>query len=150
MVKYLTSEGFKKLKEELEHLKTVERKEVVKRISQAASHGDLKENAGYHTAKDEQAFLEEKIKRLTATINQAEVVEKKEKDEVQIGSTVSLESKYGKDKYQIVEPEEADILAGKISYKSSLGEALFGKKKGNIVKFETPDGAKEYKILDIE
>ncbi|MDO8264817.1 MAG: transcription elongation factor GreA [Candidatus Parcubacteria bacterium] len=150
MVKYLTSEGLKKLNEELEYLKTVERKEVVKRISQAVSHGDLKENAGYHIAKEDQAFLEDKIKRLTAIINQAEVVEKKEKDEVQIGSTVSLESKYGKDKYQIVEPEEADISAGKISYESSLGEALLGKKKGDNVRFKSPDGSKEYKILDLQ
>lgn len=150
MTKYLTREGLGKLKKELEHLKNIDRKEIVKRISHAASHGDLKENAGYHAAKEDQAFIEEKIKRLTETINQAEVVEKKKRSVVQIGSTVYLESKNGKDKYQIVEPEEANILTGKTSLKSPLGQALLGKKKGDVVNFNTPDGVKEYKITEIE
>ncbi|MDO8558979.1 MAG: transcription elongation factor GreA [bacterium] len=150
MVKYLTKEGLEKLKEELQRLETVDRKEVITRISHAASHGDLKENAGYHAAKDDQGFIEDRIKRLTSTINQAEVIEGKNKDTVQIGSVVSLKSESGQDKYQIVEPEESDIMAGKISFKSSLGEALLGKKKGDIVKFSAPGGAKEYKIINLE
>ena len=150
MVKYLTKEGLEKLKEELKKLETVDRKEVIKRISHAASHGDLKENAGYHAAKDDQGFIEDRIKRLTSTINQAEVIEGKNKDTVQIGSVVSLKSESGQDKYQIVEPEESDIMAGKISFKSSLGEALLGKKKGDAVKFSAPGGAKEYKIINLE
>lgn len=150
MTKYLTREGLEKIKKELEHLKNVDRKEVVKRISHAASHGDLKENAGYHAAKEDQAFIEEKIKRLTETINQAEVVEKKKSSEIEIGSIVHLESKKSKDKYQIVEPEEADISAGKISLKSPLGQALLSKKKGDVVVFNSPDGAKEYKITEVK
>jgi len=150
MVKYLTKEGLEKLKEELKKLETVDRKEVITRISHAASHGDLKENAGYHAAKDDQGFIEDRIKRLTSTINQAEVIEGKNKDTVQIGSVVSLKSESGQDKYQIVEPEESDIMAGKISFKSSLGEALLGKKKGDAVKFSAPGGAKEYKIINLE
>jgi len=150
MVKYLTREGLEKLKKELARLETVERKEIIKRISHAASHGDLKENAGYHAAREDQAFIEEKIKRLTAAINQAEVVESKNKDTVGIGSVVSLESKDGQHKYQIVDPEEADISTGKISFKSSLGEALLGKKKGDTVKFSAPGGFKEYKIITID
>lgn len=150
MVKYLTKEGLEKLKKELAHLETVERKEVIKRISHAASHGDLKENAGYHAAREDQAFIEEKIKRLTATINQAEVVESKDKGVVGIGSIVSIKSMDGQYKYQIVDPEEADIASGKISFKSSLGEALLGKKKGDAVQFGTPAGVKEYKIINIE
>ena len=150
MVKYLTREGLEKLKKELARLETVERKEIIKRISHAASHGDLKENAGYHAAKDDQGFIEDRIKRLTSTINQAEVIEGKNKDTVQIGSVVSLKSESGQDKYQIVEPEESDIMAGKISFKSSLGEALLGKKKGDAVKFSAPGGAKEYKIINLE
>src|SRR3989344_235216 len=150
MVKYLTKEGLEKLKEELKKLETVDRKEVITRISHAASHGDLKENAGYHAAKDDQGFIEDRIKRLTSTINQAEVIEGKNKDTVQIGSVVSLKSESGQDKYQIVEPEESDIMAGKISFKSSLGEALVGKKKGDAVKFSAPGGAKEYKIINLE
>jgi len=150
MVKYLTKEGLEKLKEELKKLEAVDRKEVITRISHAASHGDLKENAGYHAAKDDQGFIEDRIKRLTSTINQAEVIEGKNKDTVQIGSVVSLKSESGQDKYQIVEPEESDIMAGKISFKSSLGEALLGKKKGDAVKFSAPGGAKEYKIINLE
>ncbi|MBI2450461.1 MAG: transcription elongation factor GreA [Candidatus Nealsonbacteria bacterium] len=150
MVKYLTRDGLEKLKKELEHLKNVERKEVIKRISHAASHGDLKENAGYHAAKEDQSFIEGKIKSLTELINQAEVIEKNTDGKVQIGSTVSLESKNGKNKFQIVEPEEADIPEGKISLKSSLGQALLGKKIGDTVTFNTPNGAQEYKITDVK
>jgi len=150
MAKYLTKEGLEKIKKELEHLEKVERKEVVKRIGHAVSHGDLKENAGYHAAREDQAFIEEKIKRLTAIVNQAKVIDKKEGGEIQIGSIVLLESKSGKDKFQIVEPEEADILSGKISLKSPLGQAILGKKKGDIVNFNSPDGVKNYKISGVK
>ena len=150
MTKYLTREGLEKLKKELGHLKNVERKEVIKRISHAASHGDLKENAGYHAAREDQAFIEDKIKRLTKTIEQAEVIQKNEGGKIQIGSIVYLESKSGKDKYQIVEPEEADILTGKISLKSPLGQALLNKKEGDLVNFNAPGGTKEYKIAEVE
>lgn len=150
MVKYLTPEGLEKLKKELEHLKTVERKEVLKRIKHAAAHGDLKENAGYHAAKEDQGFIEGRIIKLSEVIAQAQIIKKEKNDQVQIGSIVSLESSDGKDKFQVVEPEEADISARKISLKSSLGEALLGKKKGDLVKFDTPDGLKEYKIFAVE
>ena len=150
MAKYLTREGLEKLIKELEHLESVERKEVIKRISHAASHGDLKENAGYHAAREDQAFIEARIKELAAAINQAEVIEKKAGGEVQIGSVVELDSKNGKDKFQVVEPEEADISAGKISLKSSLGQALLGKKKGDIVNFTAPSGPKQCKIIEVE
>lgn len=150
MVKYLTKEGLEKLKNELEHLEKVERKEVIKRISHAASHGDLKENAGYHAAREDQGFIEDRIKRLTALINQAQIVEKKTGGEIQISSGVLVESKSGKEKFQVVEPEEADISAGKISLKSSLGQALLGKKKGDNVSFSTPNGIQKYKILEVE
>ena len=83
-------------------------------------------------------------------INQAQVIEKKQGGGVQIGSVVYLKSKDGDDKYQIVEPEEADIMAGKISLKSSLGASLLGKKKGDVVKFTTPDGVKECQITKID
>ncbi|OGZ20075.1 MAG: hypothetical protein A2654_01740 [Candidatus Nealsonbacteria bacterium RIFCSPHIGHO2_01_FULL_43_31] len=159
MVKHLTKEGLEKLKKELDHLKTVVRKEVQARIRQSAAHGDLKENAGYHAAKEDQSFIEGRIIQLEDIVSQAQVVEKKQGDggEIQIGSVVCLKSKPaspaggdGYDKYQIVEPEEADILAGKISLKSSLGASLLGKKKGDVVKFTTSDGVKECKIIKIE
>ena len=150
MVRYLTPEGLEKLKKELEHLKTVKRKEVSKKIEHTAAQGDLKENAGYDAAKEEQGFIEGRIKELSKIIAQADIIEKKEKDKVQIGSTVSIESNDGKDKFQIVGPEEADILEGKISFESPLGEALLGKKKGNSVRINTPGGFKQCKIIEIE
>ena len=150
MAKHLTQEGLEKLKKELSHLKTVARKEVQERIRQSAAYGDLKENAGYHAAKEDQSFIEGRILQLEDIINQAQVIEKRQGGGVQIGSVVYLKSKDGDDKYQIVEPEEADIMAGKISLKSSLGASLLGKKKGDVVKFTTPDGVKECKITKID
>ncbi len=150
MAKYLTKEGLEKLKKELEHLETVERKEVIKRISHAASHGDLKENAGYHAAREDQGFIESTIKNLKAAIDQAEVIKKTPGGEIQIGSSVLLKSKDGKEKFQVVEPEEADIAEGKISHKSLLGQALLGKKQGDKINFDTPGGVREYKIEKVE
>ena len=151
-MKHLTQEGLEKLKKELVNLKTVTRKEVQERIRHAAAHGDLKENAGYHAAKEDQSFIEGRIIQLQDIISQAKVVEKRPGGggKIQIGSIVYLKSKDGDDKYQIVEPEEADIVAGKISLKSSLGASLLGKKKGDIIKFQTPDGAKECQITKID
>jgi len=150
MAKYLTPEGLEKLKKELDHLEKVERKEVIERIRSSAAHGDLKENAGYHAAKEDQSFIEGRIIQLKEIISQAKVAGKKGGNMVQIGSIVSLESKDSKEKFQVVEPEEVDILMGKISHKSSLGKALLDKKKGDTVEFEIPDGIKKYKILGIE
>ncbi len=138
------------MKKELEQLKTVSRKEVQERIRRSAALGDLKENAGYHAAKEDQSFIEGRILQLQDIINQAQTIEKKPSRGVQIGSVVYLKSGDGDDKYQIVEPEEADIMAGKISLESSLGKALLGKKKGDVVKFQTPDGIREYKITSLE
>ncbi|MFH1423336.1 MAG: transcription elongation factor GreA [Candidatus Nealsonbacteria bacterium] len=150
MVKHLTPEGLEKLNKELVHLKTVVRKEVQLRIRQSAAFGDLKENAGYHAAKEDQSFIEGRIVQLQDIINQTQVIEKKQGGGIQIGSVVYLKSGDGEDKYQIVEPEEADIMAGKISLKSSLGASLLGKKQGDIVKFVTPDGVKECRITKID
>ena len=150
MAKYLTPEGLEKLKKELDHLEKVERKEITKKIRDSAAHGDLKENAGYHAAKEDQSFIEGRIIQLKEIISQAKVINKKKGGGVQIGSVVFLESGDGKEKFQVVESEEADILSGKISHKSSLGEILLNKKKGDIVEFETHDGVKKYKILGVE
>jgi len=150
MTKYLTPEGLEKLKKELDYLEKVERKKVIKRIRDSAAQGDLKENAGYHIAKEDQSFIEGRIIQLKEIINQAKVAGKKSGGGVQIGSVVFLELENGKEKFQVVEPEEADILSGKISHKSSLGETLLNKKKGDTVEFETPDGVKKYKILGVE
>ncbi|MFH1509624.1 MAG: transcription elongation factor GreA [Candidatus Nealsonbacteria bacterium] len=149
MKSYLTKDGFEKLKKELNELETVKRKEVSERIRHTASQGDLKENAGYHMAKEEQGFVEGRIKELKEIINQAEIISKKGKEEVQIGSLVQLESDGEKEEFQLIGPEEADILNNKISFKSPLGESLLNKKKGDIVIVETPDGEKKYKISNI-
>ena len=150
MPRYLTKEGLEKMKKELEYLQNVKRKEVSERIRHTASQGDLKENAAYHMAKDEQGFMEARIRELREIVSQAEVIKKGNKEKVEIGSTVFLESRSGEDKYQIVGPEEADILCGKISFKSPLGEAILGKKKGDTVKIKTGDGLEEYKIVSID
>ncbi len=150
MTKYLTKEGLEKLNKELEYLKNIKRKEVAEKLKQAISEGDLKENAGYDAAKDEQGFVEGRIKELEKIIGQAEMIEKKESNKVQIGSFVSLSSNDGEEKFQIVGPEEADILENKISFKSPLGKALLRKKKGDTVKINAPSGKKEYKITEIE
>jgi len=128
----------------------VERPEVIKRIKHAASHGDLKENAGYHAAREDQGFIESKISQLESTINQAEVIGDKKGDDIQLGSTVVLKTEDGEEKFQIVDPDEADIVSGKISTKSSLGEALLGKKKGDLVQYETPGGARKCKVVKVE
>ncbi|MDP1538818.1 MAG: transcription elongation factor GreA [bacterium] len=150
MTKYFTKEGLEKLKKELDYLEKVRRKEVSERIRQTASQGDLKENAGYHAAKEEQGFIEGRIKELKEILSQAKIIEKREGNKVQMGSFVCLESDEGEKNFQVVGPEEADILQGKISFKSPLGSAILNKKKGDIVEIDTPEGKKEYEIIEIK
>lgn len=137
------------MKKELEHLEKVRRKEISEKIGHTASQGDLSENAGYDAAKEEQGFVEGRIRELKEIINQARVVEKKEDGRVQIGSIVCLDLDGKEEKFQIVSPEEADVLNNKISLKSPLGEQLVGKKKGEKVKISTSEGEKEYKIKEV-
>lgn len=150
MTNYLTQEGLEKLKKELDYLQNVKRKEISEKIKHTASQGDLKENAAYHIAKEEQGFVEGRIGELKDIISQAKVIERGSGDAVEIGSRVSLKSKSGKEEFQLVGPEEADITNGKISFKSPLGEAILGKKKGDSAKLKTGEGTKEYKIVDID
>ncbi len=150
MPKYLTAEGLKKLKKELEYLEKVKRKEVSERIRHTASQGDLKENAGYDAAKEEQAFVEGRIRELKDIIAQGKVIEKKEGDLIQLGSFVSLNSQGEKQKFQIVSPEEANITDNKISAESPLGKQLMGKKKGERIEIKTPEGKIEYNIIGVE
>lgn len=151
MTKYLTQEGLEKLKKELDYLEKVKRKEVSERIRQTASQGDLKENAGYDAAKEEQGFVERRIKELKEIISQAKILEKKKGNKVQIGSFVYLKSsEEGEKSFQIIGPEETDILNNKISFKSPLGEAILGRKKGDIVEIDTPEGKKEYEIVEVK
>jgi len=150
MTKYLTLDGLAKLKKELEYLEKEKRKEVSEKLRQAVSQGDLSENAGYDLARDEQEFVERRIKELKSTIAQVKIIEKEKTNKVQIGSFVSLKSKEGKEEFQIVGSEEADVLNKRISFLSPLGEAILNKQEGETVKINTPGGEKEYKVVKIK
>jgi len=151
MPKYLTPEGFEKLKKELDYLKKVKRKEIARRLKRTAAMGDLSENAAYHETKEAQAFLEGRILELKAAIREAKVVKKIDKAGwVQIGSTVILSLDHEREKFKIVGTVEADSLNGKISIDSPLGKALLDKPEGAIVTVKTPNGKIKYKIIKIE
>ena len=150
MTKYLTPEGLKKLKEELDYLKNVERKKVAEKLKHAAAFGDLSENAAYDEAKEAQGFLEGRISELRDVISQAKIIEKKGTEKVQIGSSVLVSSDGKEKRFRIVGSEEVDILKGKISYQSPLGKALLNKNRGDKVGVDVPEGKIEYKIIAIE
>lgn len=150
MTKYLTPEGLENLKKELDYLENVKRRQLAEQLKYAISFGDLKENAAYHQAKDAQAFLEGRVLELKQIIAQARVVENKTTDKVGIGSTVILNSANQQDKFIIVDPQEADVLSGKISFESPLGKKLMGKARGAKVILEVPRGKIEYTIVEIK
>lgn len=150
---YLTPEKFEELKKELEHLKTVRRKEVAESLEYARSLGDLSENAEYQEARDMQAAIEERIQHLEQVIKEAKIVAHDKKGGVVgLGSIVSIQKEKEKDsrKYTIVGSEEANIHEHKLSYLSPLGEALMGKTKGDMFEFATPAGKQKYKVLKVE
>ena len=149
---YLTPEGAKKLKEELAELKGPKRKEIAKRLRDAIQMGDLSENADYHKAKEDQAFLEGRIQELDYVLSKAEVVKDSGKrDEVRVGLKVTVQEKgYDPEVYYMVGAKEADSRSNKISNESPIGKALMGHKKGETVTAETPGGKIILKILKIE
>ncbi len=149
MAQYFTQEGLQKLKDELHELKTVKIPENIALIKYAASFGDLKENAGYHDARERKAFLLRRIEELENAINDAVVYEKKSSDKIQIGSSIIilLDGKEGK--YEMVAPGEADILKSKMSYQSPLGQQLMGKKAEEEFNYEISDKKMKVKILKI-
>ena len=151
----ITLDGLNKLKEELVFLKEKKRPEIVAAIAEARSHGDLKENAEYHAAKEEQGHIESRIQEIQLLLSNAEIiditkVEQKTKTIV-FGSTVELSDldDETKVKYQIVGNDEADIEKGLISYKSPVASALIGKEKGDFVSVSTPKGEKSYEVIKI-
>ena len=149
---YLTPEKFEELKKELEHLKTVRRKEVAESLEYARSLGDLSENAEYQEARDMQAAIEERIGHLEQIIKEAKIVATdKRGDIVGLGSVVSIQKDGDKEsrEYTIVGTEEENIHEHKLSYLSPLGEALMGKAKGESFSFETPGGKQTYKVLKV-
>ena len=149
---YISQEKFEELTQELEELKTNKRREVAQQLEYARSLGDLSENAEYQEARELQSAVEERIQKLENILKNAKIVKGTKTDVVGMGSGVSVE-KVGNGeshKYVIVGAEEADMLAGKISYHSPLGNALMGKKKGDEFSFSTPKGSQRYKILKVE
>lgn len=150
----LTQEGLKKLEEELEHLKSVKRREVAERIKVAIGYGDLSENSEYEDAKNEQAFIEGRIITLEKMLRNARIINNDEVDTniVSIGSTVVLEDLEFGDKleYTIVGTAESDPFQNKISNESPVGKAILGQKKGSIVDVQVPAGIIQYKIIDIK
>lgn len=150
---YITKEKKKELEEELKHRSTVRRKEILEVLSYARSLGDLKENAEYHQAREDQGKNEDRIKMIEHILKNSEVVsgENTNTDQVGIGSVVTVR-KSGNDGelvYTIVGSEESDMAAGKVSNRSPLGGALFGQKVGGVASVETPKGKVNYEIVKI-
>ena len=150
----LTQEGYQKLEDELETLKTVRRREVAERIKIAISFGDISENAEYDEAKNEQAQLEERIMKLENMIRKAVIIDESKIDSniVTIGSIVTVNDMEFEEEveYTIVGSTEVDLLENKISNESPLGSALLGAKKKQTVEVNAPAGIMKYKILDIK
>ncbi|NMB25689.1 MAG: transcription elongation factor GreA [Firmicutes bacterium] len=149
----LTKEGLSRLEDELEHLKTVKRREVAARIKQALAFGDISENAEYDDAKNEQAFIEGRIITLEKMLRNARVISEEDiqLESVGLGSRVKLKDLEYEDEFEyvIVSSAEADPGDAKISNESPVGEALLGKKAGDTVEVEVPAGIVRYQVLAI-
>jgi transcription elongation factor GreA len=147
---YLSKDGLEQIRQELEELVNVRRAEIAARIHEAKEHGDITENAEYEDAKNEQAFVEGRIQALSALVKNAVVItENHSSTHVQIGSTVTIQSKDGKESFMIVGSAEASPAEGRISNESPVGRALLGRKKGDEVTVSVPAGDSKYKILSI-
>jgi transcription elongation factor GreA len=150
----VTAAGYARMEAELKNLKSVERPAVISAIAEAREHGDIKENAEYHSAKEKQSFIEGRIKELEATVSRAEVIDiaSIKSDIVKFGATVTLADDDTGDEstYQIVGEYEADLKALRISLTAPLARALIGKKVGANVEVTTPKGTKSYEILAIK
>ncbi len=149
----LTKEGFERLEVRLKHLKSVERPAIIQQIAEAREHGDLSENAEYHSAREKQGFIEGEIANLEGTISRAEVfdVATLSGSSVVFGATVGLVDEETEEEvtYQIVGDLEADLKAGKISVSSPLARALIGKEVGASAEVNTPKGTRYYEIEKI-
>ncbi len=151
---YLTQEGFNKLREELDHLLNVRRREIAEQIAEAKAEGDLRENAGYDEAKNAQAFVEGRIRELEVKIRNAQIIDDSNSPAnlVALGRKVVVQEEGTNDEesYVIVGSTEADPRNGRISNESPIGKALMGKRKGAKVTVNTPGGNINFKILRIE
>lgn len=149
---FLTKEGFQKLQDELDNLRTTKRQEVADRLHEAMEGGELIENAEYEAAKNEQAFVEGRILELDRMLAQAKIIEHKAKtDQVEIGSTVVIKEGNRKpETYTIVGAAEANPKEGLISNESPLGQSLLGKKIEDLVDVRAPDGTLKFRIVKIK
>jgi transcription elongation factor GreA len=150
----VTVRGHEMLKDELKQLKSVERPQVIKAIAEAREHGDLKENAEYHAAKEQQGFIEGRIKELEGKLSNLQVIDVttlNQGGKIVFGVTVDLLD-VDADKeitYRIVGEDESDIKQGLISYTSPIARALIGKNEGDEVVFEAPGGTKTYEVIEV-
>lgn len=150
---YLTEEGEKKLRAELEHLTGTVRVELSKRLRSAIQMGDLSENADYHAAKEEQGFVEGRIAYITQLLRNVVLIDenKPQSGKVEIGSKVIIqEGSTPEMTYTIVGPQEADPMNGRMSFNSPIGQALLGHNAGELIDVNTPAGIKKFKIKKIE
>lgn len=152
----LTAQGAERLKAELNRLKTVERPRIVQAIAEAREHGDLKENAEYHAAREQQGFCEGRIQELESVLSLAQVIDvatvgAANPGKVVFGATVELEEiKSGETiTYQIVGDVEADLKLGMIAVSSPVARALIGKEEGDVAVVQAPGGVREYEILEV-
>ncbi len=151
----ITLQGAQRLREELDHLKSVKRPEIITAIAEARAHGDLKENAEYHAAREQQGFIEGRIKQLESELSHAEVIDISKLavgSKVVFGATVTLadvETDEEK-RYQLVGDLEADIKLGLIAISSPLARALIGKMEGDSVGIDAPAGHREYEIVSVQ
>ena len=150
----MTVRGHELLQAELKRLKSVDRPEVIQAISEARAHGDLKENAEYHAAKEQQGFIEGRIKELEGKLSHLQVIDVTAVDakgKVVFGSTVDLIDEDSGDEitYTIVGEDEADIKTGLISYTSPIARALIGKNEGDSASFQAPGGEKNFEIVEV-
>ena len=150
----LTAQGVQRLEEELKHLKSVERPAVIEAIAEARAHGDLSENAEYHSAREKQSFIEGRIQELEGIIGLADIIDvsKLSGKTVRFGATVTVadEDTDEEASYQIVGEQEADIKLNLLSITAPLSRALVGKTEGDSVEVSTPKGTKYYEVVKVE
>ncbi|WP_430461813.1 transcription elongation factor GreA [Thalassolituus sp. LLYu03] len=151
----MTVEGEKALRDELQRLKTIDRPKVIASIAEAREHGDLKENAEYHAAREQQGFIEGRIQDIEGKLSNAQVIDIKSiahTGKVLFGSTVSIINTETDDavEYRIVGEDEADIKANRISITSPIARALVGKEEGDVVRVQVPSGIVEYEIDEVK
>jgi transcription elongation factor GreA len=150
-IQYLTPEGEAKLQAELTELTGPRREELAQRLRSAIQMGDLSENADYHKAKEDQAFLEGRIQEIESVLRNAVIIEKKSSNIVEVGTTVTIqEGSFEPETFYMVGAKEADPRNGRISNESPIGSALMGHKVGETVEANTPGGKMKFKILKIE